>query len=103
MKAKKALGQNFIKDPGLAERIVRQYNVTADDVVVEIGPGLGAITRHLLNTGCRVIAIEKDQECITYLQDEFCEFDSLQLIHADILKFDLKQIYQEHQTMCHGS
>lgn len=91
MKAKKSLGQNFLKSEKALADIVDASDVHADDIVLEIGPGKGALTAKLLETGAKVIAIEKDRELIPLLQETFADYiasGKLELLEADILSFD---------------
>eukprot|EP00882_Tetradesmus_deserticola_P033439 GHRQ01038203.1.p2 GENE.GHRQ01038203.1~~GHRQ01038203.1.p2 ORF type:complete len:157 (+),score=54.54 GHRQ01038203.1:233-703(+) len=76
IKAKKSLGQNFCTDDTILSDIVTAARVTASDVVVEVGPGTGNLTRHLLATRARVLAVEKDDTLIERLRDEFKEVRS---------------------------
>lgn len=95
MKAKKSLGQNFLKSTSILKKIVSTGGVLATDLVLEIGPGKGALTRKILDTGARVIAVEKDRELIPILKEEFkkeIKNKKLTLIEGDILDLDLKKI-----------
>jgi 16S rRNA (adenine1518-N6/adenine1519-N6)-dimethyltransferase len=83
----KIQGQNFLIDEGVAKREVEAAHLKNTDVVLEIGPGLGALTEQLLKTGCRVIAIEKDTAFIKVLEERF-SIQNLELINADVLKVD---------------
>src|SRR5437667_12790600 len=67
----KSLGQNFLHDRNLAKWIVDQANIGSKDSVIEIGPGLGALTERALANGARDLAIEKDKRLATYLRDRF--------------------------------
>ena len=90
---KKSLGQNFLNSDGALDAIIEAGKVTKGDVVLEIGPGKGALTKRLLKTGAKVIAIEKDDRLIPELQEIFAKeikSKQLKLIHADILEFDVK-------------
>ena len=92
IKAKKSLGQNFLNSDGALDAIVKAGRVVKGDTVLEIGPGKGALTRRILDTGAKVIAIEKDDRLIPVLQDLFSkEIKSKQLIliHGDILELDV--------------
>src|SRR6202521_3635283 len=80
----KSLGQNFLHDRNLARWIVDQANVTAGDYVVEIGPGLGALTEFALAKGARVLAIEKDARLTKFLREKFRD-RQLEVLHADAL------------------
>lgn len=82
------LGQNFLADPALLERIVRAAGVTADDVVLEIGPGLGTLTRHLARAAREVIAVELDARLLPALREAIAPCSNVRLIQGDILQFD---------------
>jgi 16S rRNA (adenine1518-N6/adenine1519-N6)-dimethyltransferase len=91
LKAKKSLGQNFLMHARTAERIVAAAGVTREDVVVEVGPGTGALTRELLKCAKKVIAIEADDRLIPVLEETFANelaLKTLELIHADIREID---------------
>src|SRR5438552_17237695 len=83
----KRLGQNFLHDQNLARWIVDQAEITSDDYVVEIGPGLGALTKFLLEKGARVLAIEKDTRLANFLHERFAH-ERLEIVYVDELKFD---------------
>lgn len=89
---KKSLGQNFLKSQKALAEILHAGSVSAGDTVLEIGPGKGALTEKLLSNGAHVVAIEKDQELVPYLQDKFANEISkglFTLIEGDVLEFDL--------------
>ncbi len=86
---KKSLGQNFMHDPNALEKIVRAADLTGDEVVLEIGPGTGALTEWLADTARRVIAIELDDRLIPLLQYRFGAVQNVTLVHADILDVNL--------------
>lgn len=86
--AKKSLGQNFLIDAGVAERIVREFAPRADETVVEIGPGGGALTRRLVERAGRVVAVEFDRELIPVLRERFGARENFTLLHEDALKVD---------------
>lgn len=91
MRAKKSLGQHFLKSKRAIAKIISAAQLTTDDVVLEIGPGKGALTKALLESGARVIAIEKDSDMIEVLEQMFAseiESGRLFLIHDDVLMFD---------------
>jgi len=97
MKAKKSLGQNFLKSEIALRKIIEAGEVKAGDVVLEIGPGKGALTEKLLASGCKLIAVEKDRELFGFLQTKFKKEigkRSLALVHGDILKFDIEKARQ---------
>jgi len=88
----KSLGQNFLHDRNLARWMVDQANIAADDCVVEIGPGLGALTEFALSKGAGVVAIEKDQRLVKFLRGRFAD-RNLEVIHADAREFDIRTLY----------
>jgi 16S rRNA (adenine1518-N6/adenine1519-N6)-dimethyltransferase len=93
-KAKKSLGQNFLKSKVALESIVRAGEISPNDIVLEIGPGKGALTEKLLEKSNCVIAIEKDRNLYEFLQEKFSKEISqgkLILIESDILKFDFTE------------
>jgi 16S rRNA (adenine1518-N6/adenine1519-N6)-dimethyltransferase len=91
LKPSRALGQNFVVDPNTVRRIARLANVGADDVVVEIGAGLGSLTLALLETGCEVHAIELDKHLLEPLRS-VVESRGAQVHHANALDADYAQI-----------
>jgi 16S rRNA (adenine1518-N6/adenine1519-N6)-dimethyltransferase len=88
----KALGQNFLHDQNLARWIVDQTQITPEDYVVEIGPGLGALTRFLLEKGAHVLAIEKDARLAKFLRSRFGD-ERLEIVNTDALKFDPRVLF----------
>ena len=91
-KARKRFGQNFLHDPGIIRRIVTAIQPEATQHLVEIGPGKGAITRHLVNHCSRLDAIELDRDLIGLLEARFGGWPEFHLHHADALKFDFRQL-----------
>src|SRR6266480_5329858 len=90
----KSLGQNFLHDRNLARWIIDQVNISPEDFVVEIGPGLGALTELALAKGARVLAIEKDARLAAFLREEFQD-RQLEVLHADALRFDVRTLYAQ--------
>jgi 16S rRNA (adenine1518-N6/adenine1519-N6)-dimethyltransferase len=91
MKPKKSLGQNFLINPKVAERIATEAGISKKDTVLEIGPGTGNLTKYLLERAKKVVAVEKDDRLFENLQEKFSKEIKgglLILIHEDILKFD---------------
>lgn len=84
----KLQGQNFLVDEEVARREVKAAHIKSSETVLEIGPGLGALTEHILEKGCRVIAIEKDPSFVKVLKERFASKD-LEIINVDVLKMDL--------------
>ena len=87
IKPKKSLGQNFLINQGVLEKIVRAAEVGPEDIVVEVGPGTGNLTKKLSEKAKRVIAIEKDRRLIEDLKEKF-KNSNIEIIEGDILKFD---------------
>lgn len=92
---KKSLGQNFMSDDAVLRDIVRVAGLVPEDVVVEVGPGTGALTRHLLETGARVTAVEKDASLHEKLTVDFEDVDSLKLICGDVLRMNMTTLLDE--------
>ncbi len=88
-RAKKRLGQNFLIDEASIDAILETSSITKDDVVVEIGPGLGFVTERLVKLAKKVIAIELDEDMIEQVKK--IHADNLEIVHNDILKTDLSQ------------
>ena len=89
VKAKKSLGQNFLQDPTYLEKIVAAAELTPDDLVLEIGPGQGVLTRVLVARAAGVVAVELDDRLITPLRAMFAtQLDRVQIVHGDILEMD---------------
>lgn len=86
--AKKSLGQNFLFDENVLARIVAAADLTGDDHVLEIGPGLGSLTRQLAETAGGVVAVELDDRLFPILQAELASYDNVTLVHEDILSLD---------------
>jgi 16S rRNA (adenine1518-N6/adenine1519-N6)-dimethyltransferase len=87
---KKALGQNFLVDPRVQDRIVAAAQVGSEDVVVEIGPGLGALTDKLAQAAKRVVAVDRDAQMIDVLRVELAARANVELVLGDALDFDLR-------------
>ena len=90
----KGLGQNFLTDKNIIDSIIEGSGVTADDLVIEIGPGIGVITRELAEIAHKVIAIEIDTNLLPILNETLGEFDNIKVLNEDVLKTDLKAIIE---------
>ncbi|WP_018086064.1 16S rRNA (adenine(1518)-N(6)/adenine(1519)-N(6))-dimethyltransferase RsmA [Desulfurispora thermophila] len=88
LKARKSLGQNFLVDQNIVQKIVDAAGLTPSDTVVEIGPGLGVLTARLAQKAGRVIAVEIDQHLIPVLQENLAAAGNVQLVHGDALHTD---------------
>lgn len=93
--AKKHFGQNFLIDPNILRKITGAIDPQPDDIIIEIGPGRGALTEHLLASGAVVHSIEIDDDLIPDLEMKFADQPNFHLHHADALKFDFMQIFEE--------
>lgn len=94
-KFSKGLGQNFLIDDSVLQDIVNSANIDKDDLVIEIGPGVGTLTKELLKKAKKVCAIELDYELIPILNEELKEFNNFELIHKDALKIDFNELIGE--------
>lgn len=90
----KSLGQNFLVDPTVVRDIIEGSNITRADHVIEIGPGVGTLTRALLEAAGQVTAVEIDSALIPILKEELKNYDNFRLIEGDVLKTDLKALTQ---------
>ena len=93
LEPKKSLGQNFLFDENVLARIVAAADLQPGDEVLEIGPGLGALTRRLAQKAERVVAVELDGRFLPILQAELAEYDNVTLIHGDILEQNPAQLF----------
>lgn len=92
IKAKKEFGQNFLIDDNVLSRIVSCVAPVPEDCILEVGPGRGALSRLLVASGARFVAVEWDRELIPLLDAEFAGNDRVEIGHGDILRVDLRQI-----------
>lgn len=90
--ANKSLGQNFLINDSVVEKIVESADVTSEDLIIEIGPGLGNLTEYLLEKAGKVIAIELDDRMLQILNDRFNLYNNFEIINEDVLKVDLKKL-----------
>ena len=94
--ASKKLGQNFLINDSIVDDIVSESKVTSEDLIIEVGPGLGNLTSRLLEKAGKVIAIELDPKMINILQDRFSLYENFELIYNDILKIDLEKLINDN-------
>lgn len=94
--ANKNYGQNFLIDENIVQAIVEKAEVNKNDLVIEIGPGLGNLTKYLLESAGKVICIELDNNVIKILNDRFSLFDNFELINNDVLKVDLNKLIKDN-------
>lgn len=95
LRPNKGLGQNFLSDSRALKKIVAAGQVTKDDHVLEIGSGLGSLTRYLALEAQRVVAVEIDVKLLPPLQEAVAPYDNVEIIRADILELDLTQIMDQ--------
>ncbi len=97
IRANKSLGQNFLVSDEAVERIVESAEISKDDLVIEIGPGLGTLTNELLKKAKKVIAIELDSRMVEILEERFSLFNNFEIINDDVLKVDLVNIIKSEK------
>ena len=91
-KLSKNLGQNFLTDKNIIDRIIESAEIGPDDLVIEIGPGIGVITREAAETARKVIAVEIDKNLIPILKETLSDVDTVEIVNQDILKTDVNQL-----------
>lgn len=96
--ANKNLGQNFLVNDDAVTGIVDAANVSKDDLIIEIGPGLGTLTKELLDRAGKVICIELDKRMIEILNDRFSMYDNFKVLNGDVLKVNLKELIAEEKV-----
>ena len=98
-RARKRFGQHFLTDPGVIDAILRAINASADDVIVEIGPGQGAITRPLAETGCTLHLVELDRDLAARLRSQYADTPNVTVHEADALQFDFATIGDQFRVI----
>ena len=91
----KKFGQNFLIDTTVLDRIISSAQITKEDCVLEIGPGIGTMTQYLAESAREVVAVEIDKALIPILEDTLSEYDNVTVINDDILKVDINKIAEE--------
>jgi 16S rRNA (adenine1518-N6/adenine1519-N6)-dimethyltransferase len=99
LKLTKSLGQNFLIDDSVPRDIVNGADVSKEDLVIEIGPGVGTLTAQILNKAKRVVAIELDDRLIPILNEELGDNENFTLIHKDALKVNYNEIFGEEKSI----
>ena len=97
IKANKGLGQNFLVDDRALQDIANGANIQENDLVIEIGPGLGSLTKLLLDKARKVICVELDKNMLKVLNDRFIAYNNIELINDDVLKVDLNRLIKEEK------
>ena len=95
IRANKSLGQNFLVNSEVVENIVNSSEISKEDIVIEIGPGLVTLTKYLIEKAGKVLCIELDTRMIEILEDRFAENANFEVINQDVLKVDLNKIINE--------
>ena len=96
LRADKSLGQNFLQDPIALEKIATAAEIQPTDSVLEIGPGLGSLTRYLAGSAKEVVAVELDENLLPPLRGVIAPYANIRLIHGDILKFPPAELISQH-------
>ena len=96
IRADKSLGQNFLIDENIVDSIIENSSISKEDLVIEIGPGLGTLTSKLLEQAGKVICIELDPRMIQILNSRFSLYENFELIYNDVLKVNLKNLIKEN-------
>lgn len=91
----KKFGQNFLIDPHVLDKIIAAAEITKDDFVLEIGPGIGTLTQYLAEAAREVVAVEIDSTLIPILEDTLSAYDNVSVINEDVLKVDLRKLAEE--------
>lgn len=94
----KRFGQNFLIDGHVIEKIIKAADITKEDIVLEIGPGIGTLTQYLAEAANKVYAVEIDKNLIPVLEETLREYDNVHVINEDILKVDIKKLLGEKNT-----
>lgn len=94
-KLSKSLGQNFLTDKNIIDKIIDATEITDEDLVIEIGPGIGVLTAEACQKAKRVVAVEIDRNLIPILEDTLSEYNNVEIINQDVLKTDLNEIIEK--------
>ena len=97
LQPKKSLGQNFLRDENVLQKIIQAANLKTDDLVLEIGPGEGALTEELAKKSGQVVAVEIDKNLSDNLQKKFHDKKNIKIINADILKTNLSELFSAYK------
>lgn len=100
IRANKSLGQNFLINQNVVDEIVNSAEISKEDLIIEIGPGLGTLTKQLLEKAGKVICIELDERMVNILKDRFSLYENFEIINEDVLKVDLNQIIEKENKKC---
>jgi len=98
IKLTKSLGQNFLKDESVVEDIIESASVTKEDLVLEIGPGIGSMTTMLAESAGKVVAVEIDKHLMKALQANLSEYSNVLVVNQDIMKTDVEKLISENMV-----
>lgn len=98
-KLSKSLGQNFLTDKGIIDKIVEASDISPDDLVIEIGPGIGVLTAEAAMRAAKVVSIEIDKALIPILKETLREYDNVEIINNDVLKINLNEIVEQNAAV----
>ena len=93
----KGLGQNFLTDPGVIAQMIEGAQIAPEDLVIEIGPGIGVLTEAAAQAAARVAAVEVDDRLLPVLEETLRSYDNIEIIHSDILKLDVHRLIREQR------
>ncbi len=96
----KALGQNFLIDPDVCPNMAKELNANGKTGVLEIGPGIGVLTKELCKVAKKVVAVELDKRLLPVLGETLGEFDNLEIVNGDVMELDLKALIDEKFADC---
>lgn len=94
----KKFGQNFLIDTHVVDKIIRSAGLSKDDMVLEIGPGIGSLTQHLAENAGKVVAVEIDKNLIPILAETLKDYDNITVINEDILKVDINELAEKYNN-----
>ena len=100
IRANKSLGQNFLVNQNVIDQIINGAEITKEDLIIEIGPGLGTLTKELLEKAGKVVCIELDERMVGILNDRFSTYENFEIINEDVLKVDLNRIIEKENKKC---
>ena len=100
IRANKSLGQNFLINQNVIDEIIDSAEISKEDLIIEIGPGLGTLTKQLIEKAGKVICIELDERMVNILEDRFSLYENFEIINEDVLKVDLNQIIEKENKKC---
>jgi 16S rRNA (adenine1518-N6/adenine1519-N6)-dimethyltransferase len=99
LRANKSLGQNFLQDPHALQKIVNTAEIRPMDTILEIGPGLGSLTRYLAAAAQKVVAVELDDKLFPLLEAVISPYQNIQLVHGDILGIEPRELIEQQDYL----